>query len=65
MKNSGDNIVYEAGTYTHGMRENDTLELEGTYTVIWERMTEKNEWEIKLIDISPKNELDSLPRPNR
>lgn len=58
MKKKGDNIAYEAGTYMHGTKENDSLKMAGTYTVIWERDGD-NEWVIKLMDISP--EMDSMP----
>lgn len=57
-KNKGDNIAYEAGTYTHVTTENDSTQMEGTYTVIWERDGD-NEWAITLMDISPK--MDSMP----
>lgn len=58
MKNKGDHIAYEAGTYMHGTKENDSLQMSGTYTVIWER-EDDNEWAIKVMDISPAT--DSIP----
>ncbi|MHA6279380.1 DUF4440 domain-containing protein [Salinimicrobium sp. CAU 1759] len=59
VKNKGENFAFEAGTYTHSTRENDTLQLQGTYTVIWERMDE--DWKIKLIDVSPVTNSPPMP----
>lgn len=58
VKNKGEKFAYEAGTYTHSTRENDTLQMQGTYTVIWERMGE--DWKIKLMDISPEVDLPPM-----
>lgn len=60
MKNKGVDLAYEAGSYTHRTTENDTLEMRGTYTVIWERNGNENEWEIKLMDISPDMQMDTI-----
>lgn len=65
MKNKGENFAYEAGTYTHATTENDTMQMGGTYTVIWERNGDQNEWVIKLMDITPKTEMDTVPMPNQ
>jgi len=65
MKNKGENFAYEAGTYTHATTENDTMQMGGTYTVIWERSGDQNEWAIKLMDVTPKTEMDSMPMPNQ
>jgi ketosteroid isomerase-like protein len=59
MKNRGKNFAYEAGTYTHASRENDTMRGSGTYTVIWERTGKENDWSIKLMDITPQMERDT------
>lgn len=59
IKNKGENLAFEAGTYTHSTRQNDTLQMQGTYTVVWERMGE--EWKIKLIDVSPEVDLPPMP----
>lgn len=62
-KNSGDNIAYEAGTFSHSSKENDSLKFEGTYTVIWERMKgkdNKSDWKIKVMSVSDKNGHDSI-----
>lgn len=63
MKNRTDNIAYEAGTYTHSSTENDTLRGSGTYTVIWERGDDQ-EWSIKLMDVSPQIQPDSMVGTN-
>lgn len=63
MKNSGDNIAYEAGTFSHSSKENDSLKFEGTYTVVWERMkgeNNKSDWKIKVMSVSDKTGQDSL-----
>lgn len=57
-KNKGENFAFEAGTYTHSTKENDSLSMQGTYTVIWERGDDK-EWSIKLMDVSPMTEESS------
>ncbi|MFD1094837.1 YybH family protein [Salegentibacter chungangensis] len=60
-KNAADQIAYEAGTYTHVYKDNDSLEVKGTYTVIWERA--KNDslgWQIRLMSIADMQEKDTL-----
>ena len=65
MKNRADDFAYEAGTYTHATTENDTLQMGGTYTVIWERNGNQNEWSIKLMDISPQTQMDTMAMANQ
>lgn len=65
MKNRADNVAYEAGTYTHATKENDTTQMAGTYTVIWERSGNQNEWGIKLININPQVQRDTMTMPNQ
>lgn len=65
MKNKAENFAYEAGTYTHATTENDTMQMAGTYTVIWERSGGENEWAIKLMDVSPQMQMDSMPMPKQ
>ncbi|MFD0978006.1 YybH family protein [Salinimicrobium gaetbulicola] len=60
-KDRGEEFAFEAGTYTHSHKENDTLSMQGTYTVIWERGDGK-EWAIKLMDVSPM--MDAPPMPS-
>lgn len=63
MKNSGDDIAYEAGTFSHSSKENDSVKFEGAYTVIWERMKgkdNKSDWKIKVMSVSDKTGQDSL-----
>lgn len=57
IKNKSDLIAYETGEFTHGTIENDTVQMRGTYTMIWERNTAQNEWQVKLVDVSPELEL--------
>lgn len=64
MKNKTGNVAYEAGTYTHSSTENDTMQASGTYTVIWERSGDQSDWAIKLMDISPQNQMDTLTGQN-
>lgn len=59
-KDKGEDFAFEAGTYAHSHKENDTLSMQGTYTVIWERGDDK-EWAIKLMDISPMMESNPMP----
>jgi ketosteroid isomerase-like protein len=61
MKNKGVDFAYESGTYTHVTTENDTMQMKGTYTVIWERSGDQNEWSIKLMDVTPEMPMDSMP----
>ena len=60
IKNKGETMAYEVGDFTHGTKENDTVQMEGTYTVIWERSADQNEWRVKLMNVSPKMAQDSL-----
>ncbi len=60
MKNKAGNLAYEAGTYSHTYKENDTMQAAGTYTVIWERSGDQGDWAIKLMDISPQTEMDTI-----
>lgn len=64
MKNKTGNVAYEAGTYTHASTENDTLQASGTYTVIWERSGNQGDWSIKLMDISPQTQMDTMAGQN-
>lgn len=65
MKNRADDFAYEAGTYTHSTTENDTMQMAGTYTVIWERSGNQNEWFVKLMDITPNMQQDTMTMPNQ
>lgn len=58
VQNSGEDIAYEAGTYTHAMPEDSNVQVQGTYTVVWER--ENDEWKVRLMNISPSEEADSI-----
>lgn len=54
IKNSGDHIAYEAGTYSHNSK-NDSIDTkyEGTYVVIWER--DSLDWKVKVMSITDKS----------
>ncbi len=62
IQNSNDSIAYEAGTYSHGSKQ-DTLNttFEGTYTVIWERADD--DWQIKVMNITQK-QMDTTSMEN-
>lgn len=59
-KKVGDLVAYEAGTFIHSSKSNDTMQYEGAYVVVWERPAMEGEWKIKMMNISPKVEMDSL-----
>jgi ketosteroid isomerase-like protein len=65
MTHKGKQVAYEVGSYRHGTTRNDTLRMEGTYTVIWNRNKDLNEWEVKVMDVSPKMPQDSLQMQQR
>lgn len=62
VDNTTTDMVYQAGTYTHGIK-NDTMALDGSFTLIWERDQEQGQrdpWKVKLMHISQKADtLDS------
>jgi ketosteroid isomerase-like protein len=53
------NMAYVSGTYQHGIQEHDSQQLRGTFTFVWERQ-QKNEWKIKVLDISGSTEWERL-----
>lgn len=61
QKGSSDGIIYDSGTFSHNVRENDTLHFEGTYTFIWEKAEGSDEWKIALMDISDAR--DDMDQP--
>lgn len=64
MTEKGDNFAWETGTYNHGTTQNDTLQMSGTYTLIWERAddADNGDWRIKVMDISPEQEPMQQPQ---
>lgn len=73
IKNSSKNIAYQSGTYRHQVKENDTMEFSGTYTVIWEKeesgmssdtAAAQNNWKIKLMDIAEERPMDTTSVEN-
>lgn len=65
MTEKGENVAWEAGTYTHGTAQNDTLQMSGTYTLIWQRADDMDngDWKIRVMDISPEQE--PMPQPQQ
>ncbi len=63
MNEKGDNFAWESGTYNHGTSENDTLQMSGTYTLIWHRADDQNDgdWKIRVMDISPEQQPMQQP----
>ncbi len=52
-QNSDDHFAYEAGTYSHGYKNDSTnTKYEGTYVVIWER--DSLDWQVKVMSITDK-----------
>lgn len=64
MTDKGENFAWETGTYNHGTKESDTLQMSGTYTLIWQRAddVENGDWKIKVMDISPEQEPMQPPQ---
>ena len=60
QKGSSDAIIYESGIFSHGIHENDTLHMQGTYTFIWEKAEGSEDWKVTLMDISDQ---DEMPQP--
>lgn len=50
-KGSTDHIAYDTGVYDHTY-VNDTTRYEGSYTFIWERGDDENEWKVKAMNLS-------------
>lgn len=50
-KGSTDHMAYDTGIYTHTY-VNDTTRHEGSYTFIWERADDENEWKVTAMNIS-------------
>lgn len=48
---SSERMAYDTGTYTHNFRD-DTTNFKGTYTFIWERAENEEEWKVTLMNIS-------------
>ena len=53
--NSTNKVVYQAGTYSHGIRENDTLQLNGAFTFIREQ-EQNDEWKLKVMSIAQRSQ---------
>lgn len=50
-KGSTENMAYDTGTYSHTYTT-DTTQYAGSYTFIWERSNDENEWKVKAMNIS-------------
>ena len=59
--NSTNKVGYQAGTYSHGLKENDSLQLNGTFTFIWER-EQSDEWKLTVISIAQRSQ-EADPHP--
>jgi ketosteroid isomerase-like protein len=55
--NVSEDIIYQSGTYSHGILSSDSLRFRGTFTFIWERQANEG-WKMKIIDISEQKYLD-------
>lgn len=51
-KGSSENIAYDTGTYSHTYSTDSTTQYRGSYTFIWERSNDENEWKVKAMNIS-------------
>lgn len=59
VKRSTGDVAYQAGTYSHGLKENDTLEFNGTFTFVWERQND-DEWKVRLMDINQRRDTTEM-----
>ncbi|MFN4763184.1 nuclear transport factor 2 family protein [Gillisia sp. Q332] len=50
-KETTDYVAYETGTYVHTYTD-DTTHYAGSYTFIWERSDEENDWKVKVMNIA-------------
>lgn len=50
-KETTDDVAYATGIYTHSYTE-DTTQYAGSYTFIWERSDEENDWKVKVMNIA-------------
>ncbi|QED38630.1 nuclear transport factor 2 family protein [Antarcticibacterium arcticum] len=50
-KGSTDHLAYDTGLFTHSYTT-DTTKYRGSYTFVWERTDEDNEWKVKAMNIS-------------
>lgn len=46
-----DYVAYDTGTYSHTYTD-DTTQYAGSYTFIWERSDEENDWKVKVMNIA-------------
>lgn len=51
-KGSTETIAYDTGTFTHTYTTDSTQQYQGSYTFIWERSNEDNDWKVKAMNIS-------------
>ena len=52
LNSSGEQIRYQAGTFSHGVNTDETTQENGSYTIIWEQQGGDDQWKIRLMDIS-------------
>lgn len=46
-----DYVAYDTGIYSHTYTD-DTTQYAGSYTFIWERSDEENDWKVKVVNIA-------------
>ncbi|MGM0933156.1 MAG: hypothetical protein ACQEWD_06905 [Bacteroidota bacterium] len=46
-----DYVAYDTGIYSHTYTD-DTTQYAGSYTFIWERSDEENDWKVKVMNIA-------------
>lgn len=57
QKGFTDEIAYDTGTYSHATTT-DTTHVGGTYTFIWERSNEQNDWKVKVMNIAETQPME-------
>lgn len=59
QKNNSGNMAYDTGTFSHGVKDNDTLQFRGTYTFIFEKPEGTEQWKAVVMDISDEETMTS------
>lgn len=58
-KNNSGTMAYDTGTFSHGVKGNDTLQYRGTYTFIFERPEGTDQWKAVVMNISDEDTMSS------
>ena len=56
-KNNSGTMAYDTGNFSHGVKDNDTLEYHGTYTFIYEKPEGSDQWKAVVMDISDEDPM--------